>query len=792
MKLKDWQIVQWKFYQAVNWAYWFLEVEWFEEHIFVFGWNKADALDQDIVEAKIKIFKWKFEAEIIRVIRRAERLLMWEFEKPKRINCWFVKPFNPAIKTDIFIPERFINNAKNKDIVVVRILRWDGKNPEWKIVEVLWDKTNPETIINWYILESWFKLKFPKKVLDEVKWLKNDAIWYFDKNKKNDDITEKIIWLAYKVQNELWYWLEEKVYQNALKILLEKNWFKVKKEVKVPLEIDWIKVWHWRIDLLVDDKVIIEIKKSFDRVSTAKQIKKYLSEERPIALAIYFSNEWVKVNRFEYEYYHKESLKNHKKSSFRKDLRNLFTFTIDWEDARDLDDAISIEKNKDWYKLYVHIADVAHYVKPWSVTQNEAYLRATSVYLPHKVLPMLPEKLSNDLCSLNPNTDKLTLTCEMNLDNNWNLKNAKVYESVINSNYRLTYKEVQQMYDKKIKEWDILLFSWKVTKQLLEKINIAYELKDKVSKNKEEQWVLWFDFPETKIIVDENLQVVDFKPYPIYESNKLIEEFMILANQSVSKKFSKIPFLYRIHEKPKAEDIERLKKILDIFWIHFTFVNYDTKEYAELIKEVQKHKERYILEKLILRTLQKAIYSDKNLWHFWLWLEYYSHFTSPIRRYPDYQIHRIIKQKLHWKLSWKTIQIYKSKLEQIAKHCSEQEIKAQKLEWKVKDFFMVQYYKDKVWQEFEWIISWMIPAGIFVALENTAEWFVQLIKKDEDLSEWEPDMEILQFKNTKTGQILSIWQTVKVKLTSVDENLLRLNFQLINEKWTNTNPENNK
>jgi len=152
MKLKDWQIVQWKFYQAVNWAYWFLEVEWFEEHIFVFGWNKADALDQDIVEAKIKIFKWKFEAEIIRVIRRAERLLMWEFEKPKRINCWFVKPFNPAIKTDIFIPERFINNAKNKDIVVVRILRWDGKNPEWKIVEVLWDKTNPETIINWYIL----------------------------------------------------------------------------------------------------------------------------------------------------------------------------------------------------------------------------------------------------------------------------------------------------------------------------------------------------------------------------------------------------------------------------------------------------------------------------------------------------------------------------------------------------------------------------------------------------------------------------------------------------------------
>jgi ribonuclease R len=147
--------------------------------------------------------------------------------------------------------------------------------------------------------------------------------------------------------------------------------------------------------------------------------------------------------------------------------------------------------------------------------------------------------------------------------------------------------------------------------------------------------------------LDENLQVVDFKPYPIYESNKLIEEFMILANESVSRKFSKIPFLYRIHEKPKHEDIERLKKILDIFGVHFKFVNYDTKEFADLIELVKTHKEKHILEKLILRTLQKAIYSDKNLGHFGLGLDYYSHFTSPIRRYPDYQIHRLIKQKLH-------------------------------------------------------------------------------------------------------------------------------------------------
>ena len=226
-------------------------------------------------------------------------------------------------------------------------------------------------------------------------------------------------------------------------------------------------------------------------------------------------------------------------------------------------------------------------------------------------------------------------------------------------------------------------------------------------------------------------------------------------------------------------DIERVKKILDIFGVHFNFVNYDTKEFADLIELVKTHKEKHILEKLILRTLQKAVYSDKNLGHFGLGLDYYSHFTSPIRRYPDYQIHRLSKQKLHWKLTGKLISLYKSKLEGIAKHCSEQEIKAQKLEWKVRDYFMVQYYKDKIWQEFEGMVSGMIQTGIFVALENTAEGFVQLIEDEKDLNEWEPDLEVLQFKNNKTWEIITVGQKVKVKLKSVDEDLLRLNFELV-------------
>jgi len=647
MELKNWQVVQWKFYQAVNGVYGFLEVDGLEENIFVFWDNKNGALDQDIVEAKIKKFKWKFEAVITKIIKRADRILIWEFEKAKKWNYGFVKVFNQAIKNDIFIPEKDLNNAKNKQIVAVRILRWEGKNPEWKIVEILWNATNPETMINGYILEAGFKLDFPK-------WVKQEM-----------------------------------------------------KKIKAP------------------------------------DIEKILS------------------------------------STKRKDKRKLFTFTIDGEDAKDLDDAISIDKLDNGWMLYVHIADVAHYVKSGSITQQEALSRWTSVYLPHRVLPMLPTKLSNDLCSLNPHTDKLTLTCQMHIDNNGQVWQIKVYESVINSDFRLTYKEVQDMKDGKLKENDKLMFGWLITKQLLEKINLAYELKDKLRSLKIENWLLWFDFPETKIILDENLQVVDFKPYPIYDSNNLIEEFMVLANESVSKKFHKLPFLYRIHEKPKMEDIEKLKKILLVFWVHYDFVHYDTKEFADLIEKVKEHKEKYVLEKLILRTLTKAEYSDKNLWHFGLWLWYYSHFTSPIRRYPDYQIHRIIKLKLANKMYGKTLYAYKKKLENIAKKCSEQEIKAQKLEWKVRDYFMVQYFKNKIWQEYEWIVSWMIPAWVFVELDNTAEWFVELVEKEDKNPEWIADMEILEFVNQKTWQKITMWQKVNVKVIWVDEKRLRINFELL-------------
>jgi len=643
---QDGQKVKGKFLQSISWEYWFLEVEWEDENLFIFWWNKNKALDQDEVEAEVKIFKGKMEAKITKIIKIADKIWIWEFIQKENDKYWFVKLFNPAIKYDIFIPSKYTKTAKNKDIIALKIIDWSWKNPMWKIIEVLWDKKNPENIINWYILEAGFKINFSKWVLDEASKIKNN----FEKEAKK-----------------------------------------------------------------------------------------------------------------------------------RKDKTNLFTFTIDGEDSKDLDDAISVKQKENWdYVLYVHIADVAHYLKTWWKIQEEAFKRWTSVYLPHKVLPMLPTRLSNDLCSLNPNTDKLTLTCEMLIDKNGEIKKHTVYESFINSNYRLTYKEVQQMYDKELDIWDKLMFWWKITQELLDTIDIAYTLKDKIWNIKIKNGLLWFDFPETKVVIDDNLNVIKFTKYPIYESNKLIEEFMILANESIGRKFTKYPFLYRIHEKPKLEDIDKLEKILKLFWVFFDFTSYDTKEFSELIEKVKLHKDREILEKLILRTLQKAVYSNINIWHFWLGLKFYSHFTSPIRRYPDYQIHRIIKLKLQWKLTNKLINLYQKKLEIIAKKCTEQEIKAQKLEWKVRDYFMVQYYKDKIWKTFTWVVSWMIWSGVFVALENTAEWFIELTKTESSNSDWVPDIEIMQFVNNKTKEKIKIWDKILVNIKSVDEKKLRIEFEFAN------------
>jgi ribonuclease R len=459
----------------------------------------------------------------------------------------------------------------------------------------------------------------------------------------------------------------------------------------------------------------------------------------------------------------------------RTKFTRLFTFTIDGEDAKDLDDAISVKKKENGdYKLYVHIADVSHYVSEGVELDKEAYRRATSIYVADRVVPMLPEKLSNDLCSLNADREKLTLTCEMIISESGELKKTIMHESIIKSDFRLTYKEVDEIIEWKIWVWDVLLFWWKTTGELIENLRVADTLKNNISDFREKSGALNFDFSETKIVFDKDGKVVWIKESPKYDSNNMIEKFMVSANEAVSRKFSTFPFLYRIHEEPKDEDITKLQDILNLFEVKHIFRSMDTKDFGKLLCTIWglDEQKKMFLEKMVLRTLSKAIYSDVNMWHFGLWLQFYSHFTSPIRRYPDLQIHRIIKEKLQWKLIPERIGHYKNILEGVAHHASTKEREAEKLEYRVRDYFVVQFYKDKVWEEFDGVITTVLNAWFFVGLPDTTEGFVELDNVDFDES-------LQELRCLSTWKRYRLWDGVRVRLVEADEVRLRLNFELV-------------
>lgn len=637
------ETIIWIYSQNREKNFWFIDVEWLEKWFFVYEKNKLSAMDWDKVEAIVKVFNWKSEAEVIRVLERKQNFIVWEYKIAKWKNFWFVIPKSKKYDFDVFVPFSNSFSAWDWDIVSVEIIKYSWKNPEWIIREIIWKK------------------------------------WKIDKRE------EDILTLALEA---------------------------------------WARITF-------DEKILKDLEKIDSKIS-------------------------------------KEEFEK------RKNLKNIFTFTIDWADAKDLDDAISIEKKENWdFILYVSIADVSHYVSENSLLDKEAFARATSIYMADRVIPMLPEKLSNDLCSLNPNTDKLALTCEMHI---WaktgNTIKTEVYNSIINSDFRLTYKEVDEIISWKIKLWDKLKFSWIVTEKLLEKIFLSNDLKEKILNFREEVWVLNFDFPETYITFDEKWDPNWVAEYPKYDSNKMIESFMVSANEAVSKLFSKYPFLYRIHEEPKDLDIKTLENKLDLFWVKFKFKDVTTEEFSKLLKKYEdlEPSKKIFLERMTLRTLTQAIYSETNLGHFWLWLKFYSHFTSPIRRYPDLQIHRIIKEIISSNFDLKRKNHYKEILPFVAKKSSEKERQAEKLEYRVRDYFIVKYYKNKVGQDFDAIISWVIPKWFFVQLQDTAEWFVELKN-----SIFDEQTQSHKFSWKK----YSLWASVKVKLIEADEKLLRLNFEIL-------------
>lgn len=456
----------------------------------------------------------------------------------------------------------------------------------------------------------------------------------------------------------------------------------------------------------------------------------------------------------------------------RVDLRDKVIVTIDGLDAKDLDDAISIEKVESGYILGVHIADVGQYVKYDSKIDEEAYKRGTSVYFPTSVLPMLPKELSNGICSLNEGVDRLTLTCQMLVDEEGNIRSHKIFESVINSKGRLNYTEAYKVLcgEKADAKHE------KFKEELLLMNNLSKAITEKNKKN----GTLDFEIPEVQFVFDDNGMAVDFEKRERNEAHILIENFMVLANQAVAKEFSdnKIPFVYRVHESPRKEKTLAVIEYLKNLGISTPSIpEVITPEfYQELIRLTANKPFAETVNKVLLRSMQKARYTNKCLGHFGLALKYYCHFTSPIRRYPDLTIHRIIKECLKEK-SLSTSR--KEELEEFTFEAGEQssltERNADKTEREVDDLWRAYLMKDRLGEEFEGTISSVTNFGVFVELDNTVEGLIRV----EDL----PDTGFLLFEKQLRlkGQHTSfgVGDRVKVKLVSANIFTRKIDFEFI-------------
>ncbi|WP_297136493.1 ribonuclease R [Terrisporobacter sp.] len=462
----------------------------------------------------------------------------------------------------------------------------------------------------------------------------------------------------------------------------------------------------------------------------------------------------------------------------RVDFRDLDIFTIDGEDAKDLDDAISIELlDNGNYKLGVHIADVTHYVREKNKLDKEALKRATSVYLVDKVIPMLPKQLSNGVCSLNPFEDKLTLSCIMEIDSNGKVVKSDICESVIRSKARMTYTEVSDILEKddeKLKQ----TFS-----SLVEDFVNAEKLARILMKRRERRGSIDFDFPESKIILNGNGEVVDIKPYERRISNKMIEEFMLVANETVAEHFYwlQLPFVYRIHETPSGEKMEDLSKFIATFGYHLKgdLEEIHPKEIQGVIKKIKGTKEEEAISTIMLRSMKQAKYSPQCVGHFGLAAKYYCHFTSPIRRYPDLQIHRIIKEQLNNKINNKRQDQLAHIVEYASTQSSERERAAELAERDVHDFYKAMYMADKVGQEFDGVVSSVTSFGMFVELDNTVEGLIRLANMRDDYYIY--NQETYSIIGERSKKTFRIGDTVRIKVENVNVDFREIDFSLISK-----------
>lgn len=469
-----------------------------------------------------------------------------------------------------------------------------------------------------------------------------------------------------------------------------------------------------------------------------------------------------------------EELKN------RRDLRDQMIVTIDGADAKDLDDAVTVTKlDNGNYKLGVHIADVSYYVEEGSAIDREASDRGTSVYLVDRVIPMIPHRLSNGICSLNPQVDRLTLSCEMEIDEVGHVVNHEIFQSVIKTTERMTYSDVNKILTEKdeelIKRYEPLVPMFEMMEELAQ-----------ILRNKRMQrGAIDFDFKEAKVLVDENGKPTDVVLRERSVAERLIEEFMLAANETVAEHFHwlDVPFIYRIHEDPKEDKLRRFFEFITNFGyiVRGTANSVHPRALQEIIEEVQGKPEEMVVSTVMLRSMQKAKYDPESLGHYGLSTEFYTHFTSPIRRYPDTIVHRLIRTYLiEGKLDQATREKWDAMLPDIAEHTSKMERRAVDAERETDELKKAEYMEDKIGEEYDGIISSVTNFGMFVELPNTIEGLVHVSYMTDDYYRF--DERHYAMIGERTGNVFRIGDEITVRVVKVNKDERSIDFEIVGMK----------
>ncbi|QUH30769.1 ribonuclease R [Vallitalea guaymasensis] len=617
-------------------------------------------------------------------------------------------------ENDIFIPAPYVNGAFNNDTVAIKLIRRDskGKRKEGEVIKII--KRNDSDVIGTYQKSK----NFGFVVADNKKFTKDIFI---SKNKSKGAVS------GHKVV---------------------------------------VKITDWGNERRNPEGEIIEIIGHINDPGTD-----ILSIVRSYELPMQFPD--AVMNQLDYI----PSEVTEEDKAGRLDLREIQMVTIDGEDAKDLDDAITIQRNEDGtFTLGVHIADVTNYVTEGSPLDVEALRRGTSVYLVDRVIPMLPHKLSNGICSLNMGTDRLALSCLMDIDKKGNVVNHKIAETLINVDRRMTYTNVRKILSDKDQE---VISEYKDFVKMFEEMEeLAAILRDK----RKRRGSIDFDFAETKVILNEKGEPIDIIPYDRNVATKIIEEFMLLANETIAEDFfwQELPFVYRTHEEPDPERLATLASFIHNFGYNIKGEGeIHPKEIQKLLIEIEGKPEEAIISRLALRSMKRACYTVTGDGHYGLATKYYTHFTSPIRRYPDLQIHRIIKENLNGKMEEKRIRHFNAILPNVAKQTSETERTAEEAERETIKLKKVQYMEKHIGEKFEGVISGVTAWGLYVELPNTVEGLVHVTTLDDDYYIFDEKKHI--FIGERTSKIYRMGEPVKIAVLSVNKVERTIDFELVSE-----------